>query len=375
MKRVKLMWILIGCLIIIYIAVFMILHKINSQQVERRIYNRWEKSYVIKKNKHETFVNTSNKPDKPVALSEGQGYGLYITVKAGAKGWAKESDFKSLLNYYLHHRESIGQNTTYLMKWRQSKKDGRWVSQRSSATDGDLYIAESLILAQKVWPKHQTYYQKLARNVANDILTYEYNEKMRVLTVGSWATKNSDYYNLMRTSDVAPAFFETFYQESHDKRWITVKSGMLDRMVDLSNQHKTGLVPDFAWIKVKDAYPVKLQTISSLNDGDYSANASRVPMMLADSNDLRAQKVRHKLLDFFDKQEKITAGYALNGHPLNNYQSNSFRAPIFYAVNKERNLNYNQLFTSQQKIFAQPLVTNNYYDATLTTMAVLEGIN
>jgi hypothetical protein len=150
---------------------------------------------------------------------------------------------------------------------------------------------------------------------------------------------------------------------------------MLDRMVDLSNQHKTGLVPDFAWIKVKDAYPVKPQTISSLNDGDYSANASRVPMMLADSNDLRAQKVRHKLLDFFDKQEKITAGYALNGHPLNNYQSNSFRAPIFYAVNKERNLNYNQLFTSQQKIFAQPLVTNNYYDATLTTMAVLEGIN
>lgn len=122
MKRVKLMWILIGCLIIIYIAVFMILHKINSQQVERRIYNRWEKNYVIKKNKHETFVNTSNKPDKPVALSEGQGYGLYITVKAGAKGWAKESDFKSLLNYYLHHRESIGQNTTYLMNGDKVKK-------------------------------------------------------------------------------------------------------------------------------------------------------------------------------------------------------------------------------------------------------------
>jgi hypothetical protein len=80
-------------------------------------------------------------------------------------------------------------------------------------------------------------------------------------------------------------------------------------------------------------------------------------------------------LAFFDKQEVITAGYKLNGRQLNNYQSNSFRAPIFYAINKEQRLKYNKLFTSQQKIFEQPLVTNNYYDATLTTMAVLEGIN
>lgn len=375
MKHLKLMWTLIGLIIVIYITTFIVLHYTNANNTGRRTYERWEDNYAIKKNKHENFVNTSNDKAKPIALSEGQGYGLYITVKAGEKGWAKENDFNKLLNYYLNNREIIGEKATYLMTWRQSKKAGRWVNQKNSATDGDLYIAYSLNQAQKVWPKHKDYYKKLEHRVTADILTYEYNEKMHVLTVGNWATTKSPYYNLIRTSDVAPAFFETFYKSTKDKRWLTIKNTMLDRMVDLSNQHKTGLVPDFAWVEVDDAHPVKPHTVSSINDGNYSSNANRVPMLLADSHDLRAEKVRHKLLAFFDKQEVITAGYKLNGRQLNNYQSNSFRAPIFYAINKEQRLKYNKLFTSQQKIFEQPLVTNNYYDATLTTMAVLEGIN
>ncbi|MFL2019247.1 glycosyl hydrolase family 8 [Weissella hellenica] len=376
MKHLKLMWTLISLIVVAYIATFVVLHgNNNNNHVARQTYDRWQKSYVVKQNKNETFVNTSNNRHKPVALSEGQGYGLYITAKAGAKGWAKESDFKKLLNYYLHHREQIGQKTTYLMQWRQSTKKGEWVSQHNSATDGDLYIADSLMQAQKVWPKHQAYYKKLANKVTADILSYEYNDKMQVLTAGSWATKKSDYYNLIRTSDVAPGFFEKFYQQTHDKRWLTIKNTMLDRMVDLSDQHKTGLVPDFAWVSADSAKPVKSRTIATVDDGHYAANASRVPMMLADSDDKRAQKVQQKLLDFFVDQEKITAGYALSGQPLNDYQSNSFRAPLFYAVNKTNDLKYNRLFTSQQKIFARPLVTNNYYDATLTTMAALEGIN
>ncbi|MFM9785452.1 hypothetical protein, partial [Streptomyces scabiei] len=103
------------------------------------------------------------------------------------------------------------------------------------------------------------------------------------------------YYNLIRTSDVAPGFFEKFYQQTHDKRWLTIKNTMLDRMVDLSDQHKTGLVPDFAWVSADSAKPVKSRTIATVDDGHYAANASRVPMMLADSDDKRAQKVQQKL--------------------------------------------------------------------------------
>ncbi|MCG4631521.1 hypothetical protein, partial [Bifidobacterium pseudocatenulatum] len=51
------------------------------------------------------------------------------------------------------------------------------------------------------------------------------------------------------------------------ERWQTVNNAMLDRLVDLSRQHHTGLVPDFAWITRNSAKPVKPKTISTKQDG------------------------------------------------------------------------------------------------------------
>ena len=116
-------------------------------------------------------------------------------------------------------------------------------------------------------------------------------------------------------------------------------------------------------------------TVAGKYDGDYSANACRVPMMLAKSNDPRAQKILNKMMRFFSEQYYITAGYSLNGHRLVKYQSNSFSAPIFYAVSCNRNEGYDNLFASQKHIFSKPLTEKNYYDATLTTLAALEGMN
>ena len=79
-----------------------------------------------------------------------------------------------------------------------------------------------------------------------DILRYEYNPDTETLTVGDWADSKSKYYNLMRTSDVMPEFFDNFYQETDDKRWLVIKNTMLKRLNQLSHQNKTGLVPDFA---------------------------------------------------------------------------------------------------------------------------------
>ena len=53
-----------------------------------------------------------------------------------------------LFAYYQLHRDG----NTYLMSWRQLKQ-GEWRNDQNSATDGDLYIAQSLIMAAKLWPK------------------------------------------------------------------------------------------------------------------------------------------------------------------------------------------------------------------------------
>lgn len=97
--------------------------------------------------------------------------------------------------------------------------------------------------------------------------------------------------------------------------------------------------------------------------------------MLAQSDDPRAQKVLNKMMRFFSDQYYITAGYSLEGRRLVKYQSNSFSAPIFYAVSCNRNKGYDNLFVSQKYIFSKPVTTKNYYDATLTTLAALEGMN
>lgn len=378
MRLSKFTWFLVAVIAVIYTATFITIRIQNPHHLQAQSYQTWRETYIIKQSAKRAFVNTSNQRSKPVALSEGQGYGLYITAAAGRHGWATSRDFDQLLNYYLAHRDYVGkhhQTPTYLMKWRQYRKNGRWVSEINSATDGDLFIAMALHQAARVWPNRANYYRGLERHLTHDILAYEYNPQTRTLTVGDWATSKSKYYRLMRTSDVAPTFFDAFYQLSHDQRWRTVKGGMLDRLADLSNQHSTGLVPDFAWVTASDAKPVKPWTVASKNDGNYSANACRVPMMLAASKDPRARDTLTRMMKFFSHRTHVTAGYTLTGQQLNHYQSDSFSAPIFMAVSLNRNHGYDNLFSSQKFIFSKSLPKDNYYDATLTTIAAMEGMN
>lgn len=343
----------------------------NSSQLRHNFYRQWHKDYVVKVNQQESFIDTTPKTETRTALSEGQGYGMYIAVLSAKRKWSKKEYFDQLNNFYLKHRETINKDKTALMSWRAVENNGHWTINKNSATDGDLFIAQALLLASKQW--HDDKYQKEAHAILQDILRYEYNPDTETLTVGDWADSKSKYYNLMRTSDVMPEFFDNFYQETGDKRWLVIKNTMLKRLNQLSHQNKTGLVPDFAWVSKNDAQPVKPKTISTENDGYYSANACRVPMMLAGYNDRSAQNTLKRMLKFFSKQNTITAGYTLKGKPLNKYQSASFSAPIFYAVSFNRNEGYDDLFMSQQYIFTRHLPQNNYYDAALTTMAALDA--
>jgi endo-1,4-beta-D-glucanase Y len=374
MKHAKLVWAFTAVVTVVYIAALLCIRAGSTTNIQHQHYQHWREHYVMYRNEHQAYVNTSNDRTAPVALSEGQGYGLYLTALAGAKGWAERQDYDDLLNYYLAHREATGDahdKPTYLMQWRQHEADGAWVSQHNSATDGDLFIAFSLEKASKVWPKRSEYYTNLERKLTADILTYEYNDTTHTLTVGDWADEHSDYYNLMRTSDVIPTFFDAFHASFHDGRWLTVKNSMLDRMVDLSDSHTTGLIPDFAWVTASAAQPVKGNTVATKDDAAYSSNACRIPLMLASSDDTRANVVVRKLLDFFEGQGTITAGYSLDGTRLNDYESNSFTAPLVYAADINRQYGYTSLLMHRQELLTESLQTDNYYDATLTTMAVM----
>lgn len=378
MKHVRLMWFVAALIAVVYTITFLVVRIDAVSEVQQTQYTQWKTAYIVQQESQKSFVNTSGDAKNPVALSEAQGYGLYITAMAGAYGWADRRAYDDLLNYYLAHRDSTGDRhnvPTYLMQWRQYKDSGgKWVSENNSATDGDLFIAYSLDQARKVWPQRATYYQTIERRLTADILTYEYNATTRTLTVGDWATPESPFHDLLRTSDVIPSFFDAFHALTKDSRWITVKNTMLDRMVNLSDQSATGLVPDFAWVTADGGQAVKGKTIESKHDGDYSFNACRVPMMLAWSTDRRATKVVHGILDFFEKQDVITAGYTLTGKPINSYQSNSFISPLVYAASHSTQSDYGRILAKKNAIILKSSQSNSYYDATLTTMAIVKGI-
>ncbi|MCI1219630.1 MAG: glycosyl hydrolase family 8 [Bifidobacterium sp.] len=378
MKRVKFRWAIAVLVVVVYVVVMWFVRASSLPSAQRTQYRQWRENYVVWENKQRAFVNTSVDKTNPVALSEGQGYGLYITALAGSHDWAQQKDFDGLLNYYLAHRDAVGDRRdvpTYLMRWRQYRSGQRWVSEDNSATDGDLYIAFGLHQAAKVWPQRSSYYGTIERRLTADILRYEYNDATQALTVGDWANEGSPFHTLMRTSDVIPAFFDAFYDFTRDGRWLTVKNVMLNRMVELSNEHDTGLVPDFAWLAEGHARAVQGKTVASQYDGDYSSNACRVPMVLASSGDPRAERVSRRLLRFFERQDVITAGYSLAGRRLNSYQSNSFLAPLVYAASRGQRGSYGRILANKQRILMQSPRATGYYDATLTTMAAMEGIH
>lgn len=341
----------------------------NNRLIPKNFYRSWSQVYVVTR-KNYAYVNTTPEKINDTALSEGQGYGMLIAALAAEKGYANKQKFDQLYNYYLAHREIINKKQTQLMRWKQVINKKTITDEKNSATDGDLYIAQSLIVAHKLWP-HDKRYLRQAKAICCDILTYEYNSQNNMLTVGDWANRKSKYYNLMRTSDVTLEIFNNFYKISGDHTWLSIKKSMLTYLSQLSHQHKSGLVPDFAWIKNKTATPIKGKVTGSKYDGDYYSNACRVPMLLATSNNKLAKDTLYRMLNFFKKQQTITAGYTLKGKPLNNYQSPMFSAPIFLAVMKHRNESYDNLFQSQQYIFFQSLPKDNYYPATLTTLVTL----
>lgn len=331
------------------------------------IYKQWSEQFLVSKIDQTYVRTTKNSEDEgTTVLSEAQSYGMLITVLAAKKGQASQEDFESLYRYYLNHRVP----GTELMSWKQVIKNDTQTVERQNATDGDLYIAYSLLEAAKQWPDKADEYQNQAKKILKDILRYNYNEETGVLTVGNWAKKNTNYYYLMRTSDTLPQYFQVFYDFTGNKQWLSIKDKMLEQLEAISSQSDVGLLPDFIWVEKSGAKLVQPNTIESEYDSNYSYNACCLPYHLAQSKDDKSQKLVKNMLNFFMKERRIYAGYDLKGKALNDYQSGSFLAPITYAANKEDE--YLKLVQQNKYIYLQQLPLDNYYDATMITMIALE---
>ncbi len=339
----------------------------SRKQVGINYDHQWSKYYVKEQNKKTAYINSQPTAKNPVSISEGQGYGMLICALEGENGNISNHEFEKLNNYYLEHRIA----STALMSWKQTIYKNKIKAEADNATDGDLYIAYSLIKASNVWPKEKAKYLKEATAILDDILKYNYNPQLKMLTVGNWANEGSKFYNMMRTSDVVPQQFDAFYKLTGNKKWLEIKRSMLGYLSKLSAQSKTGLIPDFAWVTKSQVKPVAPNTVASKYDGDYYYNACRVPYNLAQSNDKLSRDVLNKMMNFFMKRNKVYGGYYLDGKVIDRHKSETFGAPLLYAaINHPRK--YDKLFQQEKFLVMKPLVKTNYYEAALITLVAVQ---
>lgn len=312
---------------------------ITQQRLDQYVidfYRQWKKRYIKPGcNPNEYFVWFERKGDKQ-CVSEGQGYGMVITaLMAGADPSAKTT-YDGLYNYYKAHPG----NHKYLMAWAQGKNCRDL--DKSSATDGDMDIAYSLLLANTQWGSNGSInYFKEAQAMISDIMQHEINPHTYTALLSDAVEYDSKDFNDTRSSDFMPANFKAFAQATHDVKWDnTINSTYkLFSYMQRTYSEDAGLIPDFIRHINKKAEPAPPHYLESKYDGYYNYNACRVPWRIATdyllTGDPRAKAINDKINHWIrettkNRPDNISAGYTLEGNDIKGryFEALSFIAPF-----------------------------------------------
>jgi hypothetical protein len=156
-----------------------------------------------------------------------------------------------------------------------------------SATDGDMDIIYSLILADRQWGSSGKYnYLGIAKNMLDDLWKYCVHDEYHTLLVGDWA-KESGYdisADASRPSDFILSHLKTYKKVDTDHNWqavIDATYNIIKEIRDGQNAagNNNGLMPDFV-IRGESGWEIPDENFIEDYDGDFSYNACRVPWRL-----------------------------------------------------------------------------------------------
>lgn len=210
----------------------------------KSFYLAWKRHYVIPSNRpDESYIWFEGTHGSNICVSEGQGYGMVIVaLMAGFDSSAQET-YDCLYRWYKSHPSTT---STHLMAWTQ-KKDGISMD-GGAATDGDMDIAYSLLLADAQWGRHSNIpYRQEALAMIDAIRHQEINQvTYTVMEDNTSKPRSKDYYD-MRSSDYMPDHLRAFRDATGDPFWDTVINNNYRVFRYLQNTYspQVGLVPDF----------------------------------------------------------------------------------------------------------------------------------
>jgi len=346
-------------------------------------YIQWKKRYL----KHvpgrdEDYIWFEEKGSKQ-CVSEGQGYGMVITVLMAGYDVAAKDIFDNLFRYCRSHPSA---RSKYLMAWAQYKNDKNL--DNTSAADGDMDIAYSLLLADKQWgSKGEVNYRLEARSMVDAIMRYEINHQTWSVLLSDGIERESKDYFDTRSSDFMPAHFKAFAKATNDKRWTKVIDANYKLFIGLQNKYspEAGLLPDFIVGLNTRPKPAPANFLESPYDGLYNYNACRDPWRIGLdyllTGDKRSKaivaKINHWVKETTNNDTyNLSAGYTLAGNDIKHryFEALSFIAPFAVSAMVDQK---NQAWLNKvwDYMTAFKMKDFDYYDNTikLVDMIIVSG--
>ena len=311
-------------------------------------YNYWKTSYITQAGTNNgntlyrvKFGKSGNNANTTV--SEGQGYGMLITVMMAGYDENAQNIFDVLFRYV---KANPSNNDGRLMGWIQPQDS----SGNDSAFDGDADIALALVLADQQWGSTGTIdYASEAKTMISGISASTIGKDSYLPMLGDWVEQGGNKYNQWtpRTSDFMPDNFRAFaFITGNNTYWNTVINNSQTVINNIQNQYSpsTGLLPDFTTgTSLNNIQPAGANFLEGKNDGNYSYNAGRDPWRLGVdallNNDAVSLAETRKISSWIQSANtgnatQIRAGYLLNGSPVNggNYFTSFFASPFGVAA-------------------------------------------
>ncbi len=269
-------------------------------------YNLIKNSYIVDCNG--TLRPTTDTYDQTKV--EAMGFTMLLTAYHGDQNY-----FDKLFEFYKSKRTSTARN---LMAWLVSC-DG--ISDPNCATDGDIDVAFSLIVAYNQWGGNYLKEARYILNIIKNNLMISCGDTILALRPGiGWGgceLTDIQYYT--------PAFFRIFADVTGDTSWNQLADDSY-RILNASANDLTGLVPD--WQSV-DGIPGGDVASSSKRETAYKYDACRVPWRMSldylwNGNTL-AKEWCTKVTNWANGvgADNIRDGYKLDGTPDNQGYKNS----------------------------------------------------
>jgi endo-1,4-beta-D-glucanase Y len=306
-------------------------------------YQYWKPKYVRKSNGgtpgggYYIAMKGTGGSGTEITTSEAHGYGMItFALMAGFDDSAKIY-YDGMYNMYNKHRST---GNSELMSWQidatesTAKDDG-------SATDGDMDVAYSMLLAHYQWGSGGTinYLAEAQRMITKGLKVSDMGAISKRSTLGDW-DKNG--WNT-RSSDWMTDHFRAYYNATKDIFWTQAADTVYSLVGTLQSTYSpnTGLMPDFIVNKVPR--PAAPNFLEADTDGDYSWNACRFPWRIATDfahyGTPAAKTSLNKMVNWLktstaNDPENIKSGYKLNGTmlPGADFLAAAFAAPFVTAA-------------------------------------------